>query len=89
MIASQQSARQIRAQYYRERAASLRSRMRSLAFEDVRSDLSHLATEYERLADYLQRSLEPPRSSHCAQVFPATPRHVNIGANSVPPRGEH
>jgi hypothetical protein len=71
MTAIQQTARQIRAQYYRQRAASLRSRVRSLPFEEVRSELTHLATEYERLADYLQRSAAPERSSQYAQVFPA------------------
>jgi hypothetical protein len=70
MIANQQTARQIRAQYCRERAASLRSRVPSLRSDEVRSQLSHLATEYERLADYLRRAAVP-RSAQYAQVFPA------------------
>jgi hypothetical protein len=74
MIATQQSARKIRVQYYRERAASLRSRVHSLRSDEVRSQLSHLASEYERLADYLQRSAAPQRSSQYAQVFPAQRR---------------
>jgi predicted unusual protein kinase regulating ubiquinone biosynthesis (AarF/ABC1/UbiB family) len=74
VIGYRQSARQIRAQYYCERAATLRSRVRSLPFEDVSSELSHLATEYERLADYLQLSETPVRAAADAQVHPGRTR---------------
>jgi hypothetical protein len=72
MIATQQSARQIRAQYYRERAAAIRLRLQSLPFEDLRCELSHLATEYERLAAYLQRASETARRAGEPYIFPAT-----------------
>jgi hypothetical protein len=63
MIATQDSARRIRAQYYLERAAAIRMRVRAVPFPDLRSELAHVATEYERLAAYLGRSdanLVPP-----------------------------
>lgn len=47
-----ESAQKIRARYYRERAAGLRARTPSILFADLRSQLCHLASEYERLADY-------------------------------------
>jgi hypothetical protein len=53
MIAMKESAQQIRARYYRERAAAIRARTPSIAFADLRSELCHLATEYEWLAEYL------------------------------------
>jgi hypothetical protein len=72
MITTQESARQIRARYYRERAAALRIRLHSLPFADLRSELSHLATEYERLAEYLQVSAPPVKLPHDVHVLPGT-----------------
>jgi hypothetical protein len=65
-MATQDSARRIRAQDYRTRAAAVRLRVRALAFPDLRSELAHLAPEYERLAEYLAKS--------DAHVVPATGR---------------
>jgi hypothetical protein len=54
MIAMQESARQIRARFYCERAAAIRERAPQIPFADLRSQMWHLASEYERLAAYLR-----------------------------------
>jgi len=54
MIASEESAREIRVRYYRERAAAIRARATSREFAAVRVELCGLATDYERLAALVQ-----------------------------------
>ena len=56
MIAMEESAREIRAKYYRETAAAIRARAVSSDFAAVRADLCSLATDYELLADLVQSS---------------------------------
>jgi hypothetical protein len=50
----EQSARQVRARYYRERAASIRARAAASQCAAVRAELLLLATDYELLANLVQ-----------------------------------
>jgi hypothetical protein len=83
-----ESAREIRATYYRQTAAAIRARAASSRFATVRVDLHRLAIDYERLADLVQSfpdTTEPLGDLWSSlKAAPRSCRDVARERNSVP-----